>query len=338
MARRRRFAADIDEIEYQLSGPLHRATIPLVAHPSLRRRALLLGLGLTLGFAVAQAAVGLAFGSIALVSDAGHMLTDALGLGLAFAAATLAARPPDARRTFGYARAEVLAVPLHVVLLAGIAAFIIYESVGRLDGAHAIRSGPVLVTAVLGLAVNLLVLRILHGHSHDNLNIRGAVLEATADALGSVLVILSTVAIALGATPALDPLAALLIAALILPRAINLIRQAGSILLESAPPGLDPRAIADAARGVRGVAGLHDVHVWSIGPSFPALSAHVELTDAGCTEHVLTDLAALLRERFGILHVTLQPETPALHLAIECCTSPDAALFEASHAHEPTRS
>lgn len=309
-----------------------------MAHPPLHRRALLLGLGLTLAFAAAQAGVGLAFGSIALVSDAGHMLTDALGLGLAFAAATIAARPPDARRTFGYARAEVLAVPLHVALLAGIAAFIIYESLGRLDGTHAIRPGPVLVTAVLGLGVNLLVLRILHGHSHDNLNVRGAVLEAMADALGSVLVIVSAAAIALGATPALDPIAALLIAALILPRAVNLLRQAGAILLESAPPGLDPRAIAAAARDVRGVLDLHDVHVWSIAPSFPALSAHVELADAGCTEHVLTDLATLFRERFGIVHVTLQPETPALHLAIECCSSPDAALLDAGHAHEPARS
>lgn len=300
------------------------------------RRALLAGLTLTLLLAAAQAAVGLAFGSIALVSDAGHMLTDGLGLALAFAAATVAARPPDVRRTFGYARAEVLAVPLHVVLLVAIAAFIVYESVRRLDGSHQVTPGPVLLAAVVGLAVNIFVLRILHGHAHDNLNIRGAALEALADALGSVLVIASTIAIALGATPLLDAIAAILIAALILPRALNLLRQAAAILLESAPPGLDTRAIAEAARDVRGVVALHDVHVWSIAPSFPALSAHVELNDAGCTEHVLTDLAALFRERFGIMHVTLQPETPALHLAIECCTSPDAAHLGAGHSHLST--
>jgi cobalt-zinc-cadmium efflux system protein len=308
-----------------------------VARAHLHRRALLLGLGLTLAFAAAQAVVGFAFGSIALVSDAGHMLTDAIGLALAFLAATIAARPPDARRTFGYARAEVLAVPFHVALLTGISVFIVYEALGRLRSHAGVDTGPVLVTAVAGLAVNLLVLRILHGHSHDNLNVRGAVLEAFADALGSVLVIAATAAIALGATPALDAIAALLIAALILPRALNLFRQAASILLESAPPGLDPRTIADAAREVRGVVDLHDVHVWSIAPSFPALSAHVELTDAGCTEHVLTDLASLLRDRFGIVHVTLQPETPALHLAMECCSSPDAALLDAAHQHEPAR-
>jgi cobalt-zinc-cadmium efflux system protein len=309
--------------------------IVAAGYPS--RRALLLGLALTLVFAAAQAVVGFASGSIALVSDAGHMLTDSVGLGLAFLAASIAARPPDARHTFGHARVEVLVVPLHVALLVGIAAFIVYESLGRLDGEQTIATGPVLATALAGLAVNLLVLRILHGHRHANLNIRGAALEATADALGSILVIVSTLAIAFGATPALDPVAALLIAALILPRAINLLRRAASILLESAPPGLDPRAIAAAARDVRGVLGLHDVHVWSIAPSFPALSAHVELADAHCTEHVLQDLATLMRERFGIAHVTLQPETPALHLAMECCSSPDAALLEPGHPHQLTR-
>ncbi|WP_322819759.1 cation diffusion facilitator family transporter [Tepidiforma sp.] len=302
-----------------------------------RRRALLLGLLLTLAFAVAQALVGFAFGSVALVSDAGHMVTDAAGLALALLAATIAARPPDARRTFGYARVEVLAVPLHVALLAAIAVLIVYEAIGRLDGETTVQTGPVLLTALAGLGVNLLVLRILHGHSHENLNVRGAALEAFADALGSVLVIASAAAIALGATPALDAIAAILIAALILPRALDLFRQAASILLESAPPGLDPRTIAAAAREVRGVVDLHDVHVWSIAPSFPALAAHVELNDASCTEHVLTDLATLMRERFGIAHVTFQPETPALHLVMECCSSPDAALLDPAHPHQLTR-
>lgn len=301
------------------------------------RRALLLGLALTLSFTAVQAAVGLAAGSIALVSDAGHMLTDSLGLGFAYLAATIAARPPDARRTFGYARVEVLAVPVHVALLFTIAGFILFESFQRLGGDHEIEAVPVLVTGLLGLAINIVVINILHGHSHASLNVRGALLEAFADALGSVLVIASAVAILLGAPPALDALAAIVIAALVVPRAIDLLRQVAGILMESAPPGLDPREIAAAASEVRGVSGLHDVHVWSIAPSFPALSAHVELNDAGCTEHVLTDLAALFRERFGIGHVTLQPETPSIHLAIECCSSPDAALLTPDHAHEPAR-
>jgi cobalt-zinc-cadmium efflux system protein len=299
------------------------------------RGALLAGLLLTLLFVVVEAVTGYLAGSLALVSDAGHMLADSAGLLLALAATTLARRPADSRRTYGYARAEVLSVPLHVTLLVAIAGYILFESVHRLSGdPPAMDTGPVIAVGAAGLAVNLLVLRLLHGYSHDNLNIRGAVLEAMADALGSVAVIVSSAAIALGAWRGIDTLVAVAIAAMIVPRAVTLLRQAGSILMESAPRGLEPETIAAAATGVRGVVALHDVHVWSIAPSFPALSAHVELNDAGCTEHVLTDLATLFRERFGIGHVTLQPETPSLHEAIECCMSPDAGRIElAAHSH-----
>lgn len=298
------------------------------------RRALAVGLLLTLIFVVAEAATGVWAGSLALISDAGHMLADSAGLILALGAATIARRAPDSRRTFGYARAEVLAVPIHVVLLFMIAGYIVFESVRRLSEPAEVTTGPVLVVGVLGLIVNLIVLRLLHDHSHDNLNIRGASLEALADTLGSVAVIASATAISLGAWDGIDALVGLGIALFILPRAWTLLRQAGGILLEGAPRGLEVDKIADAALEVRGVLALHDVHVWSIAPSFPAMSAHVEVADAGCTEHVLTDLAALFRERFGIGHVTLQPETPALHEAMECCLSPDAGLIElAAHSH-----
>ena len=303
--------------------------------PDGARKALLAGLLLTLLFVAIEAFTGYLAGSLALISDAGHMLADSAGLVLALAAATIARRPADSRRTFGYARAEVLSVPVHVALLVAIAGYIVYESVRRLAGETPdLDPGPVIAVGVSGLAVNLLVLRLLHGHAHDNLNIRGATLEAMADALGSVAVIVSSTAIALGAWHGIDALVALAIAALIIPRAVALLRQAGSILMESAPRGLEPDAIAAAATEIRGVVALHDVHVWSIAPSFPALSAHVELSDAGCTEHVLTDLATLFRDRFGIGHVTLQPETPALHAAMECCMSPDAGRIElAAHSH-----
>lgn len=262
------------------------------------------------------------------------MLADSAGLILALGAATIARRAPDSRRTFGYARAEVLAVPIHVVLLFMIAGYIVFESVRRLSNPAEVLTGPVLVVGALGLVVNLIVLRVLHDHSHDNMNIRGAWLEALADTLGSVAVIISAIAISFGAWDGIDALVGLGIALFILPRAWTLLRQAGGILLEGVPRGLEVDKIADAALEVRGVLALHDVHVWSIAPSFPALSAHVEIADAGCTEHVLTDLAAMFRERFGIGHVTLQPETPKLHEAIECCLSPDAARIElAAHSH-----
>ena len=192
------------------------------------------------------------------------------------------------------------------------------------------------MVGVLGLAVNVFVLVVLRGHAHESLNVRGAALEAAADAAGFVAVIVSAGAIALGAWPWLDTVAGLGIAALIVPRAASLLRQAGGILMEGTPPGLELAAISEAAAAVPGVVAMHDVHVWSIAPAFPAMSAHVEIADAGCTERVLTDLARVLRERFGIGHVTLQPETPSLHAAMECCLSPDSGLIEMDdHAHRP---
>lgn len=298
------------------------------------RRALVIGLVLSLAFVVIEAVTGLLANSLALVSDAGHALTDSAGLLLALAAESLGRRPADARRTYGYARFEVLAVPVHVTLLAGIAAYILYESFSRLGNPHTVDTGPVIVVGLAGLAVNLLVVRLLHSHSHDNLNARAARLEATADAVSSVGVVLSAIAIAFGAWEGLDVLVALAIAAFILPRAWVLLRHAGEILLESAPRGLDIEEVVREAERIEGVVALHDVHVWAIGPRFPALSAHVELRDVSCTPHVLTDLTTLFRERFGIHHVTLQPETQELHEAIECCLSPDAALLSTrEHAH-----
>jgi cobalt-zinc-cadmium efflux system protein len=302
-------------------------------HDDSPQRPLLLGLVLTLTVAILEAVTGFFSGSLALVSDAGHALTDSAGLILALAATTLGRRPADLRRTYGYARLEVLAVPVHVTLLFGIAGYITFEAIRRLGDSHAIDTGPTMAVALVGLLVNLIVMRLLRTHSHENLNARAASLEAAADALGSVAVLASSAAIALGAWSGIDVLVALAIAVLVVPRAVHILRQAGDILLESAPEGIDPREIVAASHEVQGVVALHDVHVWAIAPRFPALSAHVELSDVSCTEHVLTDLATLLRERFGIGHVTLQPETPALHEAIECCLSPDAAGLDPAHAH-----
>jgi cobalt-zinc-cadmium efflux system protein len=303
------------------------------AGPASPERSLILGLVLTLGVVAVEAATGYVSGSLALVSDAGHALTDSAGLVLALGAATLARRPADTRRTYGYARLEVLAVPVHVTLLLGIAAYIAFESIRRIGDTHAIETGPTLVVAAVGLAVNLVVMRLLRGHAHENLNARAASFEAAADALGSIAVLASTTLIAFGAWEGIDVLVALAIAAFIIPRAIKILRDAADILLESVPGHLDPEEIVAVSNDVPGVLALHDVHIWAIAPRFPALSAHVELADVGCTEHVLTELATMLRQRFGIGHVTLQPETPALHEAMECCLSPDAAGLDPAHAH-----
>lgn len=304
-------------------------------------RALLLGLGLTALFVVIEAVTGLAGGSLALLSDAGHSLADSAGLLLALAATTAGRRPADERRTYGYARFEVLAVPVHVALLFAIAGYILYESVSRLGGSPEIHTGPVLVVAAAGLLVNLAVIGLLRGHAHENLNARAALLEAAADAAGSVAVLASTAFIALGGWKGADALVGLAIAGLILPRGVHLLRQAADILLESVPPGLEPAEIVEAAHAVPGVVALHDVHIWSIAPHFPALSAHVEIQDVSSAERILTGLADVLRGRFGIGHVTLQPETPALHEAMNCCLSPDSGRIDpGQHAHHgpPQRS
>jgi cobalt-zinc-cadmium efflux system protein len=304
------------------------------AHAGTARRALIAGLGLTAAFVVIEAVAGYLTDSLALVSDAGHMLADSAGLVLALGAATLARRPATGRHTYGYARFEVLVVPLHVGLLMAIGGYIVVESVRHLRDTPAIDTTPVILVGIAGLLVNLLVVRLLHRHAAENMNMRAAALEATVDAVGSVAVIISAAVIAMGGWAGIDALVGLAIAALIVPRAWSLLRQAGDILLEGAPAGMEPGAVESAAREVEGVIALHDVHVWSIAPSFPALSAHVELADVACTEHILTDLATLFRDRFGIGHVTLQPETPKLHEAMECCLSPDAALLEPeAHTH-----
>ncbi|MGE3076297.1 MAG: cation diffusion facilitator family transporter [Dehalococcoidia bacterium] len=306
------------------------------AHPNQVRKALIAGLCLTLAFVVIEAVAGFLTNSLALVSDAGHMLADSAGLILALGAATLARRPAGGRHTYGHARFEVLVVPIHVVLLGLIAGYIAVQSIGHLRNTPDIETGPVIAVGLAGLAVNLLVVRLLHNPESGNLNLRAASLEASVDAIGSVAVVVSAIIIAAGGWAGTDAIVGLAIAAMVVPRAWSLLKQSADILLESAPSGVDPVSVESAAMDVEGVIALHDVHVWSIAPDFPALSAHVELADVTCTEHILTDLATLFRERFGIGHVTLQPETPALHEAMECCLSPDAGLLEPeSHSHGP---
>ncbi len=297
-------------------------------------RALAFGLALTLSFAAVEVVLGVWSGSLALISDAGHMLVDSTGLLLALVATLFARRPSDPRRTYGYSRVEVLVVPLHVVLMLGLAGFIVYEAIGRLGHQPEISAAPVLAAGVVGLGINALVYRLLHSHAHDNLNARGAMFEVLADTLASVGVIVSAVVIMTTGWARVDLLVSLLIAALVAPRAIALLRHAVGILLEGAPPGLDVDALERDARAIEGVLSIHDLHAWSLTPSFTALSAHVEVDRMEGCERPIVALSAMLRERYGITHVTLQPETRQLHEAIECCSYPDAIPgLEREHAH-----
>ncbi len=300
-------------------------------HRHTPARALGIGLLLTLGFAVVEVVVGAISGSLALVADAGHMLVDSAGLVLALFATLVARRPSDLRRTYGYARVEVLVVPLHVMFMVGIAAYIVVEAVRRAGDPRDIDGVPVLIAGFVGLALNAVVLRMLAPHAHENLNARGARLEATADALGSVGVIVSALVVLMTGWTAIDIISSIGIAALVVPRALLLLRPALAILLESSPPGVSLDAIQRDAIAIPGVVALHDLHVWALAPGFVALSAHVEVESMEGCAYAIGRLSVLLREAHGIDHVTLQPETPELHEAIACCDYPDA--FEISHSH-----
>ena len=289
----------------------------------MHRRALVLGLALTIGYAFVQVVASVLSGSLALASDAVHMFADSAGLVLALIAAQLALRPPSLRQTFGYARVEVLVVPLHVLFMVGIAGYVVYQAVGRIGDSPEIDGWPVFITAVIGLGINLFVLRTLGGHAHDNLNVRGAMYEVFADTLGSVGVIAAAVVILTTGWTPIDVIVSLAIAALVIPRAVMLLRHSFLVLMESTPPGIDPEAIERDAREIPGVLALHDLHVWALAPSFVSCSAHVEVDSMRDCDRQIFDLTVMLRDRYNITHVTLQPETHELHEAIICCDSPD---------------
>lgn len=255
-------------------------------------------------------------GSLALLADAGHMLTDAAGIVLALSASMIATRAPSSRRTFGYHRAEIFAALVNAVVLLGVCGFLLYKGVQRLITPSEVEADLMLVFAAVGLAANLLSLLILSRRDKDNLNMKGAYLEVLSDTLGSVAAIAAAVVVLATGFDQADSIASLLIAAMILPRSVSLLRESGAILFEFAPPGVDIEEVRAHLCGVDGVIDVHDLHAWQITSGMPALSAHVRVTDAALTERgvgpVLDDLGECVADCFGIRHATFQVE-PASH-------------------------
>lgn len=276
------------------------------------RRRIGLALAITVSLLVAEAIGAALTGSLALFADAGHLATDAVGLAVALTAVTLAGRPPTARRTFGLGRLEVLAAAFNALLLLGVGGTVLVQGVRRLFDPVEIPSGPLLVLGAVGLAGNLVALAILAGGDRSSLNMRGALLEVLGDAIGSVAVLVSAGVIALTSWDRADAVASLVIAALILPRSAMLLRDAVHVLLEGVPSGLDAEQVRTALLTVTGVVEVHELHVWSITSGEPAMSAHLVVDGVdcvGCGEtSVLDTAAAMLRERFGLAHSTLQVE------------------------------
>jgi len=271
------------------------------------RKALAAALALVAGFAGAEVLAGLLAGSVALLADAAHMLSDALALGLALFAAWLALRPATPERSFGWRRAEVLAALANAVVLVLLGAWIIWEAAGRLSDPPDVTGGWVLAAGVAGLAVNVAAARILHG-AGSGLNVRAAMLHVLADLASSAGVVLAGLVVLVTGWPYADPVAALAIGVLVIVSTVDVLRETIGVLLEGAPEGMDAREVGAAMASTEGVVGVHDLHLWTITSGFPALSAHVLVTAGADCHAIRRDLELLLRDRFQLDHTTLQVE------------------------------
>ena len=270
------------------------------------RRALAIALALILGLMAGEIVFGIAAGSLALLADAGHMLTDAAALGLAFVAASFELRPAQGRWTFGFRRLEILAAHVNGITLLVVGVVIVYTAVRRLIEPHDVRGGIVLAVALAGVAVNLVAAAVLARPSRESLNVRGAFLHVATDlAAFAGTAAAGAIILATGWDRA-DPLASLVVAGLIFWSSFVLLRESTRILLEVAPE--EPREVAAAMLEVQHVTEVHDLHVWTVGSGFPSVSAHV-LVEPGADCHgIRQELADLLRERFDLGHSTLQVE------------------------------
>ena len=268
-------------------------------------------------FLVVQVVGGLLTGSLALLADAGHMTSDLLGLVIALGAAIVAARPANDRQTYGFRRFEVFGALANGVILVVVAVAVTAGAIGRLVSgaqgeAHEVAGGPMLAIAVAGLVANVVALLVLRGGAKDSINLRGAYLEVLGDAIGSVLVIVAAAVILTTGWDAADPIASLAIAALIVPRALMLLRDVMRVLSQSTPAETDVAEIRDHIVRTSGVVAVHDVHVWAITTGAHVFSAHVEVEPAvfaeGRVGELLDELGGCLSEHFDVEHSTFQLE------------------------------
>ncbi len=293
-------------LSHAQDGPGHR-------HPPVPAgQALALALGVTLLLMAVEAVGGWLTGSLALLADAGHLLVDVGGLGVAVFAAWLASRPATAEMSYGYRRAEILGAATNGIALWAVAAAIVYEAVQRFRMPHAISAPGMLAVAVLGLAGTLAISALLAPADRDNLNVRAAFTHVLADAAAAIgTIAASLIILVTGWTPA-DAVVGVGVAGLVLAGSWPLVREAVRILMEAAPRGVSLAEVERAMCSVPGVRGVHDMHIWSLTAGAAAVSGHVLVADPNESQRVLGDLGALLSSRFGLTHVTLQMETEAI--------------------------
>ena len=272
-------------------------------------RSLGIALGVGAGFMVLEFVVGFTTGSLALISDAAHMFTDVLGVGMALTAIVLARRSrPTVSRTFGLYRAEVLAALANAVLLFGVAGYVLIEAIGRIGDPPAVPGLPVLLAATAGLVANLVSFAVLRSGAKESLNVRGAYLEVLADLVGSVGVLISGALTLLTGWRYADPIIGVAIGLFVLPRTWTLARRALRILFQHAPHGVDVEAINAELSALPGVADVHDLHIWTLTSGMEVASAHLTLAPPAKQSDVLTEAQNLLSSRYAIEHATLQVE------------------------------
>jgi cobalt-zinc-cadmium efflux system protein len=283
-----------------------------VTATNAHRKRLIVVLVITLGVLIAEVIGGLIAGSLALLADAGHMLTDSTGLIMALIAASLAARAATVKRTFGLQRAEVLAALGNALLLVGVAVWVLIMAVERLRNPVEVHSGLMLVVALVGVLANLAGLLVLRPAQSKSLNMRGAYLEVFGDLVGSLAVIVAALLILITGWMPFDAIASLAIVVLIIPRAWSLLREVVDVLLEATPHGVDLDEVREHITRVRGVVDVHDLHAWTITSGVPVLSAHVIVDQACISEgrsgEVLDRLGECLGGHFDVSHCTFQLE------------------------------
>ncbi|WP_286250078.1 cation diffusion facilitator family transporter [Streptomyces graminofaciens] len=292
-------------------GHAHGAPTSGTAAAAYRGR-LRVALSITLTVMVVEIVGGLLSDSLALIADAAHMATDAVGLCMALLAIHFANRPPSGNRTFGYARAEILAALANCVLLLGVGSYVLYEAIQRFITPAGTEGGLTVVFGVVGLFANMISLTLLMRGQKESLNVRGAFLEVAADALGSVAVIISATIILLTGWQAADPIASLIIGVMIVPRTVKLLRETLDVLLEAAPKNVDMAEVRAHILALPGVEDVHDLHAWTITSGMPVLSAHVvvgsDTLDAIGNEKMLHELQGCIGDHFDVEHCTFQLE------------------------------
>lgn len=293
---------------------------PVSVHPSAEatpaasagsnRRHLAVVLGVAILALAADAVAAWLSGSLALVADAAHRITDVIGVSIAFAAATIAARPATHARSFGFARAEVIAACVNAGLLVALGVFIGYEAITRILAPETPEPGPMFVAAIIGLAGSGTAAWVLRSE-HSGFAARGAFLDVLGDAIGSVAAIVAAVLVVLTKWEYADSIASLAVVLLVVPRAILLLRDAMAVLMEATPPGVSLPAIRDRLLGVPGVLGVHDLHAWQITAGLPMLTAHVAAAPDADLQQVLNDVDRVLEADFDVAHSTIQVEHPS---------------------------